>query len=62
MNRRIFFAWLMQLLPQPPRALQQLPVATCPLGHTQPIYESSFSANTLICRQCGIYFHTLPLG
>lgn len=63
MLRRNFFAWLLQVLPQPPRNLMQIPQQqfTCPLGHTTAAWQSSFSANTLICVQCGVYFHILPL-
>jgi hypothetical protein len=60
-TRRSFFAWLFQVLPQPPRGLQVLPTLTCPLGHSTPAFESSFSARTHICTVCGVYFHVLPV-
>lgn len=66
MFRREFFFWLLQVakVPKPPTGLaaQNSPVFTCPLGHTTPAWESSFSAKTLICAQCGVYFHVLPLS
>lgn len=60
-SRRNFFAWLLQVLPMPPRGLQTVPMLTCPLGHSTPEFESSFSARTHICTVCGVYFHVLPV-
>ncbi len=62
-SRRGFFTWFFQVLPLPPRNLQgiQPQLFICPLLHTTAAWESSFSARTKICAQCGIYFHVLPL-
>jgi hypothetical protein len=67
MFRREFFFWLLQLIPKVPKPptnmqAQNAPIFTCPLGHASAAEESAFSSKTLVCAQCGVYFHILPLS
>lgn len=62
-TRRELLSLALQLVaPKPPTNLQVVQQFTCPLGHTTAAWQSSFSSKTLICAQCGVYFHVLPVS